>query len=498
MRWLQNLPQTSRKLWNERPGPALAAAALLALASLLILGFIIADSQEEGEHELIKILRTQSEIAQREGEQTSDETSTNAPNPDPTDASNPKDRTLDEWTELAAKRSLTQDEYYGEIVNGYPATSGTAFSKVAVIIDSEDYYIGPQTAEALMVYVNLYPGRRGEYDGLKAHFQRMLDRGVVFQDGRDIGYYGMQLWGQMQNARKSTFAKDIFEMYGAPKGNWAALDEAMIEHALKTVPIRKEQYRHHFQTGEGTVNLMIDPDNEQIHMSVVSGENRKPFTDEETYAMAHYGIAPKGYRLRIVKDLFYKEKLPPDQVPFFNERQYVKDLSREGLNALLKGIPSLMSRPEAQDYSDVDWLSMAGRYEAALEELASRGYVPEPFANLQPSAPSLSGAIRSAARPDAPGPPVEQRKPTPTPTPIEARDEAALEREAQKRRVAEAFLNALEREAEKAKITPEDRSLIARRLRELRLLRNPDLLKPPAPPSSAPPSSEDDSEDDES
>ncbi len=61
MRWLQNLPQTFRKLWNERRGPALAAAALLALAAVLVLGWIIADSQ--GEHELIKVLRTRSETA---------------------------------------------------------------------------------------------------------------------------------------------------------------------------------------------------------------------------------------------------------------------------------------------------------------------------------------------------------------------------------------------------------------------------------------------------
>ncbi len=329
-------------------------------------------------------------------------------------------------------------------MNGFPATSGTAFSKVAVIIDSEHYYIGPQTAEALMVYVNLYPsGSRDEYEGLKAHFQRLLDRGVVFQDSRDIGYYGLQLYDRILEARnyESDIAKTFFEINGVPEGNWAELEEAMIEHALKTVPIRKEQFRHHFQTGEGTVNLQLDPDFGAIHMSVVSGENRKKFTDEEIYKMTHYGIAPKGYRLRIVKDLWYKEEIPFDQVPFFSERKYVKDLSQDGLNALLKGIPSLMSRPEAQDYSDVDWMSMVGRYEAALEELASRGYVPEPFANRQPSASSPSGVVRSAARllnSGCDSAAVEQREPTAPP--VEARDEAALGKEAQKRRVAEAFL----------------------------------------------------------
>lgn len=489
MRWIRNLPQIFRRLWNERRGPALAAAALLALAAVLVLGWIISASQ--GEHELIKVLRTRSEAAQREAEQTSAETPTDAA----TDASNPQDRTLEEWAEIVSKRALTQDEYYGEIVNGYPATSGTAFSKVAVIIDSEHYYIGPQTAEALMVYVNLHPSVRHKYAGLKAHYQRMLDRGVVFQDSRDIGYYGLDLYGSILEARnyESDTAKTFFEINGVPEGNWAELEEAMIQHALKTVPIRKEQFRHHFQTGEGTVNLQLDPDFGAIHMSVVSGENRRKFTDEEIYKMTHYGIAPKGYRLRIVKDLWYKEEIPFDQAPFFSERKYVKHLSRDGLNALLKAIPSLMSQPKAQDYSDADWMSMAGRYEAALEELASRGYVPEPFANRQPSASSPPGVVRSAAPPGttaATAPPVEQREPTAPP--VEARDEAALEKEAQKRRVAEAFLNALEKEAEKAKITPEDRSLIARRLRELRIMKNPDLLKPPAPPSSSEEESEED------
>ena len=96
-------PANLRRLWNERRGPALAAAALLALAAVLVLGWIIADSQ--GEHKLIKILRTQSETAQREAEQTSAETPTDAAMDAATDAANPQDRTLEEWAELAAKES---------------------------------------------------------------------------------------------------------------------------------------------------------------------------------------------------------------------------------------------------------------------------------------------------------------------------------------------------------------------------------------------------------
>ena len=478
MRWFRNLPQAFRRLWKERQASVLAGALLLWLAAIFALGWIIGS---QGEHELIRVLRIRSEAqkirseaTQREAEHGSAETST--------DASTQLDKTLDEWAELASKRWLTPEEYKA------------AYKHLVHLIGVDQHYIGPQTADALMVFTNLRPENRHEFDDLKAHFQRMLDRGVVFQDQWDILGYGGGLMDKLQRAYKSDFAKDIFEMHGVSEGSWAELEEAIIERELRTWPITSEQFRHAFDTDEGTVNLYLDPETGAIGMAVVGDpvpKGSERFTPEEKYKMTRYGIAPKGYRLRFVNNLWDSEELAPDEVPFFSERQYVKDLSRDSLNDLLRAIPSLMSRPEAQDLSDVDWMSMVDRYEAALEELASRGYVPEPFADRKPPplSSSPSGAVRSSAAPPgaAPAPvrpSVERRESAP---PIEARNNEAAIAEAEKRQyIAEAFLAALEKEAKKAKITPEDRSLIARRLRELRIMKNPDLLKPPTPSQQQP------------
>lgn len=439
-------------------------AALLSLAAFLVLAVVLVGNNDSEFDWFYEKIESNTRQLAGTGE-------------DSQNASEQKRWSLDEWVEIASKRHRTMEEYQA------------AYDQLVVPIGNVSHYVGPQTAEALMLLVHTSPESPRTYDEYKAHYQRMLDRGLFFQDTWDIGHYGHILLEKLYGARDdhANYPGEIFELYGVPEGSWEELDEAIIDHDMRTWPATKANFNHAFKTDEGTINVALYPGTHAIAMSVVGdpvepGKSR--FTDEEKYNISRHGIAPEGYRLRFVNNLWDEEELPPDKIPFFSEKKYVEDLSNDRLNELLVAIPSYLSQPEAIEQSAVMWMSMVDRYEAALEELASRGHVPEPFANQKPPPlSSPSGAVRSSAAPPgiapAPRPPVEQRESAAPP--VEARDEAAVAEAEKRKRIAEAFLEVLEKAAEKGNVDPASRSLIAARLRELRIMQNPDLLKPPSP-----------------
>ena len=481
MRRIRNLPQTFRRLWNERRAAVLTAAAALAvLAALAALN--------------LKTERQDGEPAAQEHSHTAPAGKDASRLPAQTDADKsghaPKQTEPPTQDEIAAK----WNKWYAE-------------HKWLIVEEWRTRYVGPQTSEALLetrAYELLrefhgWSDEKIEADKakMKAHYERVLQRGAVFHDTFDIGAYGASLIRSIEKARAydqrrreeppNESLTTMRARYGLPESaSLEELENAIIDRQLKLRPIRKAQMLWRLETGEGTINVELDPVSRTIGYHS-NDPNFNGLTDEQVYNISRHGVAPKGYRLRFVQSLSDLEEQPPDKIPFFSEKPYVEKLSDARLQEILTAIPSYLSQPEAQEESNVMWMAMVDRYDAALNELAARGQVPKPFAGRE-SPPSPSGYVHPAAPPE---PPVEQREP------IEAQNEAALAEAEKRRRIAEAFLNALEKAAEKGDIDSAARALISARLRELRLLRNPDLLKPPAPPSSPSPSSEDDSEDDD-
>ena len=495
MRWFRNLSQTFRRLWKERRAAVLTAAAALAVLALLAA-------------QNLKIVRYDDHPAAQEHSHAAPAGKDASRLPAQTDAEQsghaPKQTEPQTRAEIAAKWEKWQAEH-----------------KWLVVEKWRTRYVGPQTADALLEtrgyeLLKEFHGWSDEEIAadkakMKAFYERVLQRGAVFHDTDDIGGYGESLMMDIEDERihdqriKEWNKENPDEeprttpraLYGLPESaSWEELENAIIDHELKIRPIRKAQTDWRLKTGEGTINVELSSEPRAIGYGS-SDPNFNGLTDEEIDNISRYGIAPKGYRLRFVKSIWDLEELPPDKIPFFSEKPYVEKLSDARLQEILTGIPSYLSQPEAQEESNVMWMSMVDRYEAALTELAARGQVPQPFAGRgSPSSPSgyVHPAVPPGAAP-APGPPVEQRESAEPP--VEARDEAALAEAERRRRIAEAFVEALEKAAEKGNVDPAARSLIAARLRELRIMKNPDLLKPPVPPSSPPPSSEEESEEDD-
>ena len=251
----------------------------------------------------------------------------------------------------------------------------------------------------------------------------------------------------------------------------------------------KDNMTHSHEHGEGTVIVQIQSGSSAIGMHIGHGREQmkngppRRFTDEEVYNITRHGVAPDGYRLRFVSDLGTYQELPIDQVPFFKTHEaYLKEMSKSGLNELLARIPSLLFSSEGSDMRPVEGLYWIDRYDAALKELASRGGVPEPFAaRAAPTAPPP--AVSSVAPPEASGavsgvPNAAARSAPPKP-PVDEAARAEIDRQIE---YAKIYLEALEKRAKKDDITPATRSLIAQRLRQLRILRNPNLLAPPTEP----------------
>ncbi len=377
-----------------------------------------------------------------------------------------------------------------ELANGMrPWKPGVTHPWVTLMKNQMGFaYSGPQTAEALVTVFCSGPIYDGKREEMLAHFQRVLARGGVINDSLDAEEYGRELMNRIRDKREENLKiagkKGLSEEALLAQSGLSIEDfeNLVIDGYLKSWAVEKEQYFHASETGESTLNVELEPDGTLFIIRVGAG-GRPPLTDAERYNISRHGVAPRGYRLRFMGETF-SEELPLDQVPFLSERDVVKKMKQAELEELLVAIPTYLTQPEAVEQSDAMWLSMMDRYDAALEELASRNQIPKPFAGRESPSPSLI-AVHPAA-PDAvasPEPPIE-RDPLSDP-PTELRDEAALEKAEQRRRIALAFLEALEKAAKEEKVNPAARTLIAARIRELRLMQNPDLLKPP-PPSQQP------------
>lgn len=345
-------------------------------------------------------------------------------------------------------------------------------------------YIGPQTADAIMAtfFTNLETDS-DEWVEAKRHVQLILDRGGIIHDAWYLAQYHGMVKLNMKTARKNPkIAADDRRRYKvSPDASFAELEVGMIDHAIQTAPIRREQRDHAQETGEMTLNVVLNPESRSIGIGRAGPpDKQRMFTAMERYNISRHGIAPKGgYRLRFVEDLWTKREIPPDEVPFFNEKKYVESLCDTNLNGMLSRIPAYLHSPEAQDRSDVEWMVLIDRYDAGLTELASRGQIPEPFAEKRASAahPAMPSASKSAGG-SAPGTLREGPKP-PTPT---GNASASAESERRKR-VAFAYIEALEKAAKDPNIEMDAglRGLISTRQRELILMLNPELLAPPAP-----------------
>ena len=336
-------------------------------------------------------------------------------------------------------------------------------------------YIGPQTPEAIMATVYGIETQTEEYRReLKRVIQRVLDSGFVYQDSDDIIHLGPMLKSKIQEKQTDPDFDEDRLISGWMRW-WGRMKEAM---------------DHSHKTGEGTLYVKLDPENRGISMRISNGPEQiasrpvgpNQITDEEVYNISRHGIAPEGYRLLFVND-FTGDPLPLDQVPFFKDHEHLKDMSDADLNHVLKGIPSILSSSEGAELSNAMWLSMLDRYDAALLELASRGGVPEPFAARAASAPpppplpAEPSAERSQVPPGAAPPPGFEEAPPSVPQ--DATAAAELERRLE---YAEAYLTILEKRAKTGEITPMTRSLIAERIRQLRILQNPNLLAPSTEP----------------
>ena len=156
----------------------------------------------------------------------------------------------------------------------------------------------------------------------------------------------------------------------------------------------KEQFFHASKTGEATLNVRLSPGG-GMYIKRIGAGGRPNLTDAERRNISRHGVAPKGYRLRLLGKNFMEE-LPLGQVPFISERDVVKKMKKAELEELLVAVPTYLSQPEAVEKSDAMRLSMVDRYGAALEHLASRNQIPKPFAGRKPPPPP-SEVVRSAA-----------------------------------------------------------------------------------------------------
>ena len=390
-----------------------------------------------------------------------------------------------------------------ELANGMrPWKPGVTHPWVTLMKNQMGFaYSGPQTAEALVTVFCSGPIYDGKREEMLAHFQRVLARGGVINDSLDAEEYGRELMNRIRDKREENLK--IAEKKGLSEEALLAqsglsiedFENLVIDGYLNSWAVEKEQYFHASETGESTLNVEIEPDGTLFIIRVGAG-GRPPLTDAERYNISRHGVAPRGYRLRFMGETF-SEELPLEQVPFLSERDVVKKMKKADLEELLVAIPTYLSQPDAVEQSEVMWMSMVDRYEAALEELASRNQIPKPFEG-QESPPSSSGAAPSVAPTAvaayAPGSSVETRPRSSAP-PVDPRDEAAVAEAERRRRIALAYLEALEKAAKKDGVNPAARSLISMRIRELRLMQNPDLLKPPSP--SQQPAQESGGEDEE-
>ncbi|MDE0021693.1 MAG: hypothetical protein OXT69_09985 [Candidatus Poribacteria bacterium] len=373
-------------------------------------------------------------------------------------------------------------------------------------------YIGPQTAEAILSIADFDSPESREIltaEGwtdtaieerratLLSMYQRMLDRGYVYQDAWDINHFGGLMVSAIEAAHTWDSRREaaavargaapddyttVREQWGLPEtATMREVEDAILDHELRVWPAVKEQFEHAFATGEGTIDVVLDPVSRTIATAVVGTSHGKDFTDEEYYNISRHGIAPKGYRLRFVTDLNGGRELGPDEVPFFSETEYVKGLKDSQLHELLQALPSYLGSPEAANERDVVWLSIIDRYDAALRELAARDKIPEPAKLSVPSAPKVNTTSSSPSR----GPKTNALNASSPPSPDSPLPSAdKTEEQARRERIALAFLEALEAHIEKdPRVTDLTRAQIARRLLELRLLRQ---QTPPVSPQNEP------------
>ena len=396
-------------------------------------------------------------------------------------------------TATAAKTSETAEKQDGavqwseeELANGMrPFKPGQYHPWLTLLKSQMGFrYSGPQTAEAIAAIFYWAPQWQGEKRAeLLAHLQRVIDRGAVFQDDWDAYEYGNSIMSRLSRRREllaEKGPKEFFAQYGLPEtASIEEVENRLIDGHLQYWPIAKGQFYHASETGEGTLNVRLDPENSSIFIKAIGKGGKPPLTDVEKYNISRHGVAPKGYRLRFIGKSF-SEELPLSEVPFFSERKYVKDLKDADLSELLTAIPAYLSQPDAVEQSDVLLLSMVDRYEAALNELAARNNIPKPFAGREaasaaPSAQARSSAappnLETAAEPFARGGPIG-------PPPRNPQDEAAAAEAERERRIAEIFLQELEKAAKKGGMDEAARPLIAARIRDLRIMRNPEILNP--------------------
>ncbi len=332
-------------------------------------------------------------------------------------------------------------------------------------------YIGPQTAEAIFAVFDS-PYTTGEKaEKLLAHWERVLARGAVVNDYRDALEYGHNLMNRLHrmNANPSSPYRDRFDLStDASLEELEEVEETWIADVIRSWPIRKEQHNHAAKTGEGTLNVTLfwnryGGGGGMGISTVRAGGSRGSgdLTEKERRNIRYYGIAPKGFRLRLEDE--NDNELPLDKYPSFNERDAVKRLNKSNLQQLLFALPSYLSQPDAQERSSAAWMQIVERYDASLAALADRGQVPEAAAPLaSPPQPAASMAGRGDS---------EQRR----------------------RRVAEAYVSALEKQAQKARISEAARSQISRRIQELRAL----MTGPAGAPVEPPPSQDGGNDEDE-
>lgn len=474
MRWMRNIAQTLHRIWTERRGAVLlGAAAVFLVAAAVVLGLVLDGQQGE---------------PAKVAKQTPAETEAAAPPP--------KDKGEGGGSLPPTDAEETAEKPY-EWGDPHPW-----------LVDVGEYfraYIGPQTPEAIMaVFYPWMAADRERWGETEAEYseiiRRVLERGGFVHDLWYLGQYDAGTLQELKSARTwdqrwtefrakrgdSRPITTIRAFWGLPESaSWEELENKIIDARIKEAITIRDDRDWSDKTGEVTLRVTLDPDNSSIGYS--SGgrpSNKRKLTDTELYNISRYGIAPKGHRLLFMDES--GKELAPDAVPFFNEKKYVKNLNKAQLEDLLKAIPAYLNSADALEQSDVIWFSMVDRYDAALQELAKRGQVPDPFPSAPKPQTSASGG----------GPPLpSQGSSDVSPLPLApnvvsaakdaeeeaARHEAVSAAERQKR-VALAFLEALEKSAKEIEIAPAERVLISRRLRELRLMLDPSLLKPDPPP----------------